>query len=64
MLGRLGSPRGAVVGGLVVGVVQQLVAAQQHLGASWAPTVPLAMLVVVLAFRPDGLGAGRQVPAE
>ena len=64
MLGRLGSPRGAVAGGLAVGVVQQLVAAQPHLGASWAPTVPLALLVVVLALRPAGLGAGRQVAPE
>jgi branched-subunit amino acid ABC-type transport system permease component len=64
LLGRLGSPRGAIAGGLAVGVAQQLVAAESHLGASWAPTVPLALLVIVLALRPAGLGTGRQVAAE
>lgn len=64
MLGRLGSPRGAVAGGLAVGVGQQLVAAQSHLGASWASTVPLAVLVVVLALRPAGLGAGASMAVE
>src|SRR3954451_21624706 len=64
MLGRLGSPRGAVAGGLALGVAQQLVAAQSHLGASWATTVPLVVLIVVLAVRPAGLGAGRQAPAQ
>ncbi|MDQ1705050.1 MAG: branched-chain amino acid transport system permease protein [Frankiaceae bacterium] len=64
LLGRLGSPRGAVVGGLALGVGQQLVGAWPHLGASWAPIVPLAALVVVLAVRPGGLRAGRQVAAE
>jgi branched-chain amino acid transport system permease protein len=64
MLGRLGSPRGAVAGGLAVGVGQELVAVQSHLGASWAATVPLVVLIVVLAVRPAGLGTGRQVLAE
>jgi branched-chain amino acid transport system permease protein len=64
MLGRLGSPLGAVAGGLALGVVQQLVAADEHLGAAWATTVPLTVLIVVLALRPAGLGAGRQVAAE
>ncbi|MDQ1696978.1 MAG: branched-chain amino acid transport system permease protein [Frankiaceae bacterium] len=64
LLGRLGSPSGAVAGGLVLGVAQQLVAGWPRLGASWAPLVPLAALVVVLAVRPDGLRTGRPVVAE
>jgi branched-subunit amino acid ABC-type transport system permease component len=64
LLGRLGSPRGAVAGGLVLGVAQQLVAATEHLGAAWAPCVPLAVLVAVVAVRPEGLRAGRVQAAE
>jgi branched-chain amino acid transport system permease protein len=64
LLGRLGSARGAVLGGLALGVAQQLVAATDHMGAAWAPIVPLAALVVVVAVRPEGLGARRRVAAE
>ena len=64
LLGRLGSPRGALLGGLVLGVAQQLVASSTHLGASWATTLPLAVLVAVIAVRPGGLGAGRLVAVE
>lgn len=64
LLGRLGSPRGALAGGLALGVAQQLVAAWSPLGASWAAIVPLAVLVAVVAWRPEGLGSGRPAPAE
>jgi branched-chain amino acid transport system permease protein len=64
LLGRLGSPRGALAGGLVLGVAQQLVASSTHLGASWATTLPLVVLVAVIAVRPGGLGAGRLVMVE
>jgi branched-chain amino acid transport system permease protein len=64
LLGRLGSPRGAVAGGLVLGVAQQVVQVAPSLGAAWSELVPLTVLVVVLAARPGGLRAPRQVPAE
>ena len=64
LLGRLGSPRGAVAGGLALGVAQQVVGAWSHLGAAWAPMVPLGTLVIVLAVRPGGLRAAAQVAAE
>ena len=64
LLGRLGSPRGAIAGGLALGVAQQLVASSTHLGASWASILPLAVLVVVVAMRPQGLRAGREVTVE
>jgi branched-chain amino acid transport system permease protein len=64
LLGRLGSPRGAVAGGLALGVAQQLVQVAPSLGAAWSELVPLAVLVVVVAVRPGGLRAPRQVPAE
>lgn len=60
LLGGLGSVRGALVAGLGVGVLQAVVV--QAAGAQWTDIVPLALLVVVLAVRPEGLRAAR-VPA-
>ncbi|MFN2537938.1 MAG: branched-chain amino acid ABC transporter permease [Mycobacteriales bacterium] len=53
VVGGLGSLRGALVGGLTVGVLQQ---SAVHLGgAALQDVVPLAVLVLVLALRPQGL---------
>lgn len=60
LLGGLGSVRGALVGGLAVGLLQALVVAVA--GARWTDIGPLALLVVVLAIRPEGLRA-RAAPA-
>jgi branched-chain amino acid transport system permease protein len=54
LLGGLGSLRGALAGGLVLGVVQALVVTR--FGAAWADVVPLGLLVLLLALRPEGLG--------
>lgn len=64
LLGGLGSSRGALAGGLALGVAQQLVASSTHLGASWATTLPLAVLVAVVAVRPEGIGMGRRAVVE
>jgi branched-subunit amino acid ABC-type transport system permease component len=64
LLGRLGSPRGAVAGGLVIGVLQQLASVTPHVGAAWSELLPLTVLVVVLAVRPGGFGADRRVAVE
>lgn len=53
LLGGLGSLRGALAGGLVVGVAQSLVVT--WLGAEYADVVPLGLVVVLLAVRPPGL---------
>jgi branched-subunit amino acid ABC-type transport system permease component len=53
LLGGLGSLRGALAGGLALGVVQSL--AVTELGAEYADVVPLSVLVVLLAVRPQGL---------
>ncbi len=54
LLGGLGSARGALVGGLALGVVQAVVVSVA--GAAWTDVVPLAVLVLVLALRPQGAG--------
>ncbi|GAA2658131.1 branched-chain amino acid ABC transporter permease [Paractinoplanes durhamensis] len=53
VLGGLDSPVGAVVGGLVVGLLLAYVSG--YLGATVAPMAVLILLVVVLLGRPDGL---------
>jgi branched-chain amino acid transport system permease protein len=53
LLGGLGSLRGALAGGLALGVVQSI--AVTELGAEYSDVVPLALLVVLLAVRPQGL---------
>ncbi|POM23032.1 High-affinity branched-chain amino acid transport system permease protein LivH [Actinomadura rubteroloni] len=55
-LGGFDSPLGAVVGGLVVGVAETLAGAYVHaIGSDLKIGVPLAVILVVLLFRPQGL---------
>jgi branched-chain amino acid transport system permease protein len=54
LLGGITSPVGAVVGGLIVGVTENLVGT--YLIASQLKlTVALALIILVLVFRPNGL---------
>jgi branched-chain amino acid transport system permease protein len=55
LLGRLGSLRLAIAGGLVLGVLESFVTAWTALGARWAAVLPLILLVVIAPTRPNGL---------
>jgi branched-subunit amino acid ABC-type transport system permease component len=55
LLGRLGSLRLALAGGLALGVLEAFVTAWSALGARWADVLPLALLAVLAALRPRGL---------
>lgn len=59
VLGGLGSARGALLGGLAVGLLQALVVTA--LDPRFTDVVPLGLLVVLLAVRPQGVR--RAVPA-
>jgi branched-chain amino acid transport system permease protein len=61
LLGGLGSARGAIAGGLAVGLLQSLVVTYH--GGEWSAVVPLALLVVVVAVRPEGARRRRPVGA-
>jgi branched-subunit amino acid ABC-type transport system permease component len=53
LLGRLGSVRGALVGGLVLGVAESLAVASTALGPAYRDVLALTVLVVALALRPQ-----------
>lgn len=44
---------GTVAGGLLLGVVEALVI--QYVPATWAPMVPLLVILVIMLFRPEGV---------
>jgi branched-chain amino acid transport system permease protein len=54
LLGGIGSPVGAVVGGLIVGVTENLVGTYM-IASQLKLTVALALIILVLVFRPNGL---------
>ncbi len=57
VLGGIGNIAGAVVGGLVLGVVEAL--AIQFLPSAWKDVTAFALLIVVLVFRPQGILGAR-----
>jgi branched-chain amino acid transport system permease protein len=66
ILGGLDSVPGAVIGGLVIGVVQSLVGTYQGsyapwLGQNFAVVAPYVVMLVVLLIRPYGLFGTREV---
>jgi branched-chain amino acid transport system permease protein len=66
VLGGLESPAGAVIGGLVVGVAQQLTAGYQpdlipFLGSGFQSVMPYVVMVIVLLVRPSGLFGVKEV---
>lgn len=57
ILGGIGKPYGAILGGYIIGMVTEL--SNLVLPAEYTTVVPFAILVVMLIFRPTGLFAGR-----
>ena len=57
VLGGIGNIPGAVLGGLVIGVVGAL--GEAYLGAKWSQAVVFGILIVILLFRPTGLLGAR-----
>ena len=53
MLGGIGNLRGALLGGLLLGVVEVYAAAL--FSSNWEDVAAFVVLVVVLMFRPTGL---------
>ena len=53
VMGGIGNLRGAVLGGLVIGCIQQI--ADNRIGSEWTPAVVFAYLVLIMVVRPRGL---------
>jgi branched-chain amino acid transport system permease protein len=53
VMGGIGNLKGAVVGGLIIGVIQSV--SDTHYGQVWTPAVVFAILILVMVFRPQGL---------
>jgi branched-chain amino acid transport system permease protein len=59
VMGGIGNLKGAVVGGLIIGVIQAVSDGGNFLGLplgeAWTPAVVFAILILVMVFRPQGL---------
>jgi branched-chain amino acid transport system permease protein len=53
VMGGIGNLQGAVLGGLIIGCVQQI--SDNRIGSEWTPAVVFAYLVLIMVFRPQGL---------
>src|SRR4051794_1412678 len=53
VMGGIGNLRGAVLGGFIIGMIQQIT--DNRIGAEWTPAIVLAYLVLIMVFRPRGL---------
>jgi branched-chain amino acid transport system permease protein len=53
VMGGIGNLRGAVLGGFIIGIIQQI--SDNRIGASWTPAVVFGYLVLIMVFRPSGL---------
>jgi branched-chain amino acid transport system permease protein len=53
VMGGIGNLKGAVVGGLIIGVVQSL--SDTHAGQVWTPAIVFLILIIIMVFRPQGL---------
>ncbi|MGP0127797.1 MAG: branched-chain amino acid ABC transporter permease [cyanobacterium endosymbiont of Rhopalodia musculus] len=58
ILGGIGNPYGAIIGGLVVGIVQELSVSIPWLGSEYKLGVSLLIMIVILLIRPQGLFKG------
>jgi branched-chain amino acid transport system permease protein len=64
VLGGIGNIRGAMLGGVLIGMVEQFVDTLDNgQGTEWADPVVFAVLVLALVFRPTGL-LGAQIPEK
>ncbi len=53
VMGGIGNLRGAVLGGLIIGVIQQI--SDNRIGSEWTPAIVFAYLVLIMVFKPSGL---------
>ena len=53
VMGGIGNVRGAVLGGLIIGFIQQI--SDNRIKTEWTPAIVFAYLVLIMVFKPSGL---------
>ena len=53
VMGGIGNLKGAVLGGLIIGCIQQI--SDNRIGTQWTPAIVFAYLILIMVFRPQGL---------
>ena len=53
VMGGIGNLQGAVLGGLIIGCIQQI--SDNRIGGEWTPAIVFAYLVLIMALKPQGL---------
>jgi branched-chain amino acid transport system permease protein len=52
-MGGIGNLRGAVLGGLIIGCIQQI--SDNRIGTEWTPVIVFGYLILIMVFKPSGL---------
>ncbi len=53
VMGGIGNLQGAVLGGFIIGIIQQI--SEFRIGGQWTAAIVFAYLVLIMVFRPQGL---------
>ena len=53
VMGGIGNLRGAVLGGLIIGCIQQM--SDNRIGSEWTPAIVFGYLILIMVFKPSGL---------
>jgi len=53
VMGGIGNLKGAVLGGIIIGCIQQI--SDDRINSTWTPAVVFAYLILIMVFRPQGL---------
>jgi branched-chain amino acid transport system permease protein len=53
VMGGIGNIRGAVLGGFIIGFIQQI--SDNRIGTAWTPAIVFAYLILIMTFKPSGL---------
>jgi branched-chain amino acid transport system permease protein len=53
VMGGIGNIQGAVLGGFIIGFIQQI--SDNRIGTAWTPAIVFAYLILIMTFKPSGL---------
>jgi branched-chain amino acid transport system permease protein len=53
VMGGIGNIRGAVLGGVIIGCIQQM--SDNRIGTEWTPAIVFLYLILIMIFKPSGL---------